>query len=95
LSELTNLCAQGQRADACTVNSVYLDWLLSLLSMGSPKHLMTLLHYMQGQRAEACFVNSVYLDNSSLELYHGLLDKKPGATTMRIRCAGKRHHVSR
>jgi len=73
------------------VNSVYLDWLLTLLSMGSPKHLMTLLHYMQGQRAEACFVNSVYLDNSSLELYHGLLDKKPGATTMRIRCAGKRH----
>lgn len=72
------------------MNSVYLDWLLPLLSM----HLITLLHYMQGQRAEACFVNSVYLDNSSLELYHGLLDKKPGATTMRIRCAGKRHYVS-
>jgi SPX domain protein involved in polyphosphate accumulation len=33
-------------------------------------------------------VNSVYLDNSSLELYHSLLDKKPGATTMRIRCTG-------
>ena len=31
-------------------------------------------------------MNSVYLDNSSLELYHSLLDKKPGATTMRIRC---------
>lgn len=37
------------------------------------------------QRSEPSFVNSVYLDNSSLELYHGLLDKKPGATTMRIR----------
>ena len=35
-------------------------------------------------------MNSVYLDNSSLELYHSLLDKKPGATTMRIRW-GCRH----
>lgn len=33
------------------------------------------------------FVNAVYLDNSSLELYHGLLDKRPGATTMRFKCA--------
>lgn len=32
------------------------------------------------------FVNAVYLDNTSLELYHGLLDKRPGATTMRIKC---------
>lgn len=46
-----------------------------------------LLLCAQGRgRTEACFVNSVYLDNSSLELYHSLLDKKPGATTMRVRC---------
>lgn len=32
-------------------------------------------------------MNAVYLDNSSLELYHGLLDKRPGATTMRFKCA--------
>eukprot|EP00983_Pelagomonas_calceolata_P023725 747015-Pelagomonas_calceolata.AAC.6 len=30
-------------------------------------------------------VNSVYLDNSSCELYHGRLDKKPGAIALRIR----------
>mmetsp|Transcript_6084 Transcript_6084/g.17418 ORF Transcript_6084/g.17418 Transcript_6084/m.17418 type:complete len:754 (-) Transcript_6084:271-2532(-) len=34
------------------------------------------------------FVNAVYLDNTSLELYHGLLDKRPGATTMRIKWMG-------
>lgn len=31
-------------------------------------------------------INSVYLDNSSMELYHGRLDKKPNALAIRIRC---------
>ncbi len=30
-------------------------------------------------------INSVYLDNSSMELYHGRLDKKPNALAIRIR----------
>lgn len=30
-------------------------------------------------------INSVYLDNSSCELYHGRLDKKPGALALRVR----------
>ena len=30
-------------------------------------------------------INSVYLDNSSLELYHGRLDKRPNALALRIR----------
>ena len=51
-----------------------------------PSDLRAAVPAPQGRaRTEACFVNSVYLDNSSLELYHSLLDKKPGATTMRIR----------
>ena len=33
-------------------------------------------------------VNSVYFDNESLELYHGRLDKKPGALAIRIRWYG-------
>eukprot|EP00887_Chlorella_sp_A99_P007158 scaffold2.g7158.t1 len=33
-------------------------------------------------------VNSVYLDNSSLELYHGRLDKRPGAMAVRLRWYG-------
>ena len=32
-------------------------------------------------------VNVVYLDNSSLELYHSLLDKRPNAVTYRLRRA--------
>ena len=34
---------------------------------------------------DAQLVNSVYLDNSSLELYHGRLDKRPNAIAVRIR----------
>lgn len=30
-------------------------------------------------------INSVYLDNSSMELYHGRLDKRPNAIATRIR----------
>jgi len=30
-------------------------------------------------------VNSVYFDNSSMELYHGRLDKRPNAIALRIR----------
>lgn len=29
---------------------------------------------------------AVYMDNSSLELYHGRLDKRPNSITLRIRC---------
>ena len=37
---------------------------------------------------DAQLVNSVYFDNDSLELYHGRLDKKPGAIALRIRWVG-------
>ncbi|GLC44294.1 hypothetical protein PLESTB_000761900 [Pleodorina starrii] len=37
---------------------------------------------------DAQLINSVYMDNSNLELYHGRLDKKPGAIALRIRWYG-------
>lgn len=37
---------------------------------------------------DASLVNSVYMDNSSLELYHGRLDKRPNAIALRIRWYG-------
>eukprot|EP00197_Chlamydomonas_leiostraca_P000109 CAMPEP_0202888524 /NCGR_PEP_ID=MMETSP1391-20130828/43232_1 /ASSEMBLY_ACC=CAM_ASM_000867 /TAXON_ID=1034604 /ORGANISM="Chlamydomonas leiostraca, Strain SAG 11-49" /LENGTH=704 /DNA_ID=CAMNT_0049571829 /DNA_START=1666 /DNA_END=3777 /DNA_ORIENTATION=+ len=37
---------------------------------------------------DAQLINSVYLDNSSCELYHGRLDKKPGAIALRVRWYG-------
>ena len=30
-------------------------------------------------------INSVYMDNTSMELYHGRLDKRPNAIALRIR----------
>lgn len=38
---------------------------------------------------DAQLVNSVYFDNDSLELYHGRLDKKPGAIALRVRWVAK------
>jgi SPX domain protein involved in polyphosphate accumulation len=35
------------------------------------------------------------MDNSNLELYHGRLDKKPGAIALRIRCAGRLSAMTR
>lgn len=37
---------------------------------------------------DAQLVNSVYFDNDSMELYHGRLDKKPGALAIRVRWYG-------
>jgi SPX domain protein involved in polyphosphate accumulation/uncharacterized membrane protein YidH (DUF202 family) len=37
---------------------------------------------------DAQLVNSVYLDNDLLELYHGRLDKRPGALAVRVRWYG-------
>ena len=37
---------------------------------------------------DAQLVNSVYLDNRALELYHGRLDKSPGAQALRLRWYG-------
>mmetsp|Transcript_27459 Transcript_27459/g.50674 ORF Transcript_27459/g.50674 Transcript_27459/m.50674 type:complete len:739 (-) Transcript_27459:23-2239(-) len=37
---------------------------------------------------DAQLINSVYMDNSSMELYHGRLDKKPGAIALRVRWYG-------
>lgn len=38
--------------------------------------------------ADYQLVNSVYLDNCSCELYHGRLDKRPGAQAIRLRWYG-------
>jgi SPX domain protein involved in polyphosphate accumulation len=37
---------------------------------------------------DAQLINSVYFDNDTLELYHGRLDKKPGAIALRVRWYG-------
>lgn len=59
-----------------------------LLGMASSacKLYVTCFLYVQDEGAgDSQLINSVYLDNSSMELYHGRLDKKPNALALRIR----------
>ena len=63
---------------------------LSAVKLAISKHLPVLL---QGGKAEGSgkdsqLVNSVYLDSSTLELYHGRLNKLPGAVALRLRWYG-------
>ena len=51
------------------------------------QHLPVFQYNEGGDNAsDSQLINSVYLDNSSLELYHGRLDKRPNALALRIRC---------
>ncbi|CAB9510894.1 Vacuolar transporter chaperone 4 [Seminavis robusta] len=52
------------------------------------KHLPLFLQKTSTGETDSQFTNSVYLDNDSLELYHGRLDKTPGAIALRLRWYG-------
>ncbi|CAM9151086.1 unnamed protein product [Chrysoparadoxa australica] len=52
------------------------------------QHLPVFLQDTMGGETDSQLVNSVYLDNSQLELYHGRLDKTPGAIALRLRWYG-------
>jgi len=57
------------------------------------QHLPVFQHDAKNFSGDAQLVNSVYLDNASAELYHGRLDKKPGALALRIRWYGNTHPI--
>ena len=48
-------------------------------------HRIQLFELQEEDGPDNQLINSVYLDNSSMELYHGRLDKKPNALAIRIR----------
>mmetsp|Transcript_20195 Transcript_20195/g.42079 ORF Transcript_20195/g.42079 Transcript_20195/m.42079 type:complete len:726 (-) Transcript_20195:42-2219(-) len=52
------------------------------------QHLPVFLQKTASGETDSQLTNSVYLDNSSLELYHGRLDKTPGAIAVRLRWYG-------
>ncbi len=52
------------------------------------KHLPVFLQKTMKGESDSQMVNSVYLDNAQLELYHGRLDKTPGAIALRLRWYG-------
>jgi SPX domain protein involved in polyphosphate accumulation len=57
------------------------------------KHVPVFQHAKENFAGDAQLINSVYLDNASAELYHGRLDKKPGALALRIRWYGNTHPI--
>lgn len=52
------------------------------------RHLPVFLQKTSTGESDSQFTNSVYLDNDRLELYHGRLDKSPGAIALRLRWYG-------
>lgn len=55
------------------------------------QHLPVFVYSGEGRDdiGDAQLINSAYFDNSSMELYHGRLDKRPGAIAVRIRWYGE------
>lgn len=52
------------------------------------RHLPVFLQKTSTGESDSQLTNSVYLDNDQLELYHGRLDKSPGAIALRLRWYG-------
>jgi len=52
------------------------------------RHLPVFLQKTSTGESDSQFTNSVYLDNDQLELYHGRLEKSPGAIALRLRWYG-------
>jgi SPX domain protein involved in polyphosphate accumulation len=52
------------------------------------RHLPVFLQKTSTGESDSQLTNSVYLDNDQLELYHGRLDKSPGALAIRLRWYG-------
>lgn len=52
------------------------------------RHLPVFLQKTSTGESDSQFTNSVYMDNDQLELYHGRLDKSPGAIALRMRWYG-------
>lgn len=52
------------------------------------QHLPVFLQKSMDGESDSQLTNSVYLDNHAMELYHGRLDKSPGAIALRLRWYG-------
>mmetsp|Transcript_18164 Transcript_18164/g.39599 ORF Transcript_18164/g.39599 Transcript_18164/m.39599 type:complete len:716 (-) Transcript_18164:348-2495(-) len=52
------------------------------------RHLPVFLQKTSTGESDSQFTNSVYMDNDQLELYHGRLEKSPGAIALRLRWYG-------
>lgn len=82
----------GDEANQSFLRSTTKYWIktedVSRVKYAILKHLPLFLQNTSTGESDSQFTNSVYLDNSPLELYHGRLDKTPGAIALRLRWYG-------
>lgn len=82
----------GDEANQSFLRSTTKYWIktedVSRVKYAVLKHLPLFLQKTSTGETDSQFTNSVYLDNDTLELYHGRLDKTPGAIALRLRWYG-------
>ena len=93
-STIRNDQAAAETADAsqCFLRSTTKYWVktedVSRVKYAILRHLPVFLQKTSTGESDSQMTNSVYLDNDLLELYHGRLDKTPGAIALRLRWYG-------
>jgi SPX domain protein involved in polyphosphate accumulation len=86
------LAEENQDASQSFLRSTTKYWVktedVSRVKYAILRHLPVFLQKTSTGESDSQFTNSVYLDNDQLELYHGRLDKTPGAIALRLRWYG-------
>jgi SPX domain protein involved in polyphosphate accumulation len=87
-----NQAEENQDASQSFLRSTTKYWVktedVSRVKYAILRHLPVFLQKTSTGESDSQFTNSVYLDNDQLELYHGRLDKTPGAIALRLRWYG-------
>ena len=87
-----HVAAENQDASQSFLRSTTKYWIktedVSRVKYFVLRHLPVFLQKTSTGGSDSQFTNSVYLDNDQLELYHGRLDKSPGAIALRLRWYG-------
>ena len=87
-----HVAAENQDASQSFLRSTTKYWIktedVSRVKYFVLRHLPVFLQKTSTGESDSQFTNSVYLDNDQLELYHGRLDKSPGAIALRLRWYG-------
>ena len=87
-----HVAAENQDASQSFLRSTTKYWIktedVSRVKYFVLRHLPVFLQKTSTGESDSQFTNSVYLDNDQLELYHGRLDKAPGAIALRLRWYG-------
>jgi SPX domain protein involved in polyphosphate accumulation len=87
-----HMAAENQDASQSFLRTTTKYWVktedVSRVKYAVLRHLPVFLQKTSTGESDSQFTNSVYIDNDQLELYHGRLDKTPGAIALRLRWYG-------